>query len=293
MPTELPVVLITGASTGIGLALLRRLRTLPYRVVATAREASLTRFTDAGFVDDDRLLIRPLDVTNAGQREALVAELTRTWRGIDVLVNNAGISYRAVVEEMGEAEELKQLQVNYLGPMALIRLVLPTMRAKRTGRIMNISSVGGMMAMPTMAAYCASKFALEGASEALWYELRPWGIRVSIVEPGFVHSGAFKRVYYAARSAQGRGTPPYQIYYAAMTPFIARLMRWSWTTPDRVARTIVRTLRRSDPPLRVPATIDATLFFWLRRLLPRWLYHRVLYAGLPGARWWVRSRGVS
>jgi NAD(P)-dependent dehydrogenase (short-subunit alcohol dehydrogenase family) len=93
-------------------------------------------------------------------RQAIVAEAEWDWGGIDVLINNAGVSYRAVVEHVDDRERLSQMDVNFRSPMELIRLLLPGMRAKRSGRIISVSSVGGMMAMPTMAAYSASKFAL-------------------------------------------------------------------------------------------------------------------------------------
>ena len=186
-------VLITGASTGIGLAIARALTHTQYRVILTARERSLPRFEAHAIGPSQHVRIRALDVTQPEQREALVAEAERDWGGIDILINNAGLSYRAVVEHVEEHERLEQMNVNFRSPMELIRLVLPGMRVKRGGRIITVSSVGGMMAMPTMAAYSASKFALEGAHEALWYEVRPWGIRVSLVQPGFVDSDGFHR----------------------------------------------------------------------------------------------------
>lgn len=289
-PARRPVVLVTGASTGVGLCLVRRLQRTFYRVVATAREASLPRFAQAGIIEGPITMLLPLDVTNQEQRGRVIREVQQRWGGVDVLVNNAAISYRAVVEHMTYTEEQHQLATNYLAPMALVRLVLPWMRAQRAGRIINVSSVGGMMAMPTMASYSASKFALEGASEALWYELRPWNIQISVVEPGFIHSKAFEHVTYAVQAQACEVTHgPYCDYYDAMAPFIARLMRWSWSDADDVARVIVRTMERQHPPLRVPATLDAHLFFWMRRLLPRRLYHRLLYWGLPGASRWGRQ----
>lgn len=191
-----PVVLVTGASVGIGLALVHALRkTRRYRVVATARAASLDRLRAAGIDEDECTLLRPLDVTSQEQCRRTIEEVAVHWQGVDILINNAGISYRAVVEHLCEEDLFKQLAVNFIGPMQLIRLVLPYMRSQREGRIINVSSVGGMMAMPTMGAYSASKFALEGASEALWYEVRPWNIKVTLVQPGFVRSDSFERVY--------------------------------------------------------------------------------------------------
>jgi short-subunit dehydrogenase len=174
---EARTVLVTGASTGLGLALARRLlEVTPCRLVLTARESSMKRFAPAGIVEGPRVHLRALDVTSAEQRKRVVEEAADCWGGVDVLVNNAGVMYRSVLEHVSDAERLEQMDVNYQAPMALIRLVLPHMRAQRAGRILNVSSVGGMMAMPTMAIYSASKFALEGATEALYYEVKPWNI---------------------------------------------------------------------------------------------------------------------
>ena len=281
-------VLITGASTGIGLAIARAFCETEYRVVLTARPSSLARFDAHAVTESDRVRIRPLDVTDAEQREALVAEAERDWGGIDVLINNAGVSYRAVVEHVVEAERLAQMDVNFRSPMEMIRLVLPGMREKRAGRIITISSVGGMMAMPTMAAYSASKFALEGAHEALWYEVRPWGVRVSLVQPGFVHSDGFQKVRYTERSDRSEHelAEPYHEHYVNMSPFIGRLMRMSPATPESVAKVVIRTIGRRRPPLRVPATLDARIFALIRRVVPRSAYHWLLYRMLPNVDTW-------
>jgi short-subunit dehydrogenase len=156
----------------------------------------------------------------------------------------------------------------------------------------NVSSVGGMMAMPTMGLYSASKFALEGASEALWYEMRPWGVHVTLVQPGFIRSESFQNVRLSrdAEAMRSIDDNPYGAVYDSMTPFIETLMNWAIATPDTVARCIVRTLERSNPPLRVSATMDARIFYMLRRLLPRRLYHAVLYRCLPNVgRWGPRD----
>jgi len=283
-----PVVAVTGAASGIGLALVRKLRGSGYRTVATARAPSLHRLAREGFADANDFRLLPLDVTEDRQRRRLVKQVEKEWGGIDILINNAGIAFRGVVEHMSEEEELLQQATNYLGPMALCRLVLPHMRRQRWGRILNVSSVGGMMAMPTMAVYSASKWALEGAHEALWYEVRPWGIHVSLVQPGFVRSSGFKRVRHTIDSDRSEHDEDdaYHAHYAHMAPFIAKLMARSKATPDSIARKILRTMRRRDPPLRVPATADAWFFTALRRYLPRRLYHWILERGLPGIDEW-------
>jgi hypothetical protein len=282
------VVLVTGASTGLGLALARRLLATNHRLLLTARPASMERFAGEGIAGSDRVWLRPLDVTHDDQRRRVIAEANERWDGVDVLINNAGVAYRCVVEHFTQRDDIQELKVNFVGPMALAQLVLPGMRGKRAGRIINISSVSGMMAMPTMALYSASKFALEGASEALWYEARPWNIRVSLVQPGFIRSEGFRRTRYTSHSARAMKNPedPYHAHYREMDRFITRLMERAAATPEQVAARIVRLMRHPNPPLRVPVTLDAYIFRFLRRLVPRRIYHAILYASLPGVRAW-------
>jgi NAD(P)-dependent dehydrogenase (short-subunit alcohol dehydrogenase family) len=282
-------VLVTGASTGLGLALGRRLlAATPHRIVLTARDASMYRFAEEGIVESERLWLRPLDVTMDGNRRRLIEEIDDRWGGVDVLINNAGVAYRSVLEHVTEAEFIDQMEVNYVGPVELARLVLPSMRRKRAGRIINVSSVSGMMAMPTMAIYSASKFALEGATESLYYEVKPWGIRVTLIQPGFVHSGSFEntRLTEASERSVGDLDEAYHRHYEHMAPFISRLMNWARATPESIAKRIVTVMHRRYPPLRVPVTFDARLFGWIRRWMPRPLYHWILYRALPGVRTW-------
>lgn len=286
-PQSLRIV-ITGASTGLGLAVARRLLPTGHRLILTARESSLPRLADAGIHEGFRVRLVPLDVTVKEQRIAAIERAHEAFGGVDVLINNAGIAYRSVAEHITTRDLLTQMDVNFRSPMELIRLVLPHMRWQRFGRILNVSSVGGMMAMPTMSAYSASKWALEGMSEALYYEVRPWNIHVSLIQPGFINSEGFEKVRFTGLSQAGRSisTDPYHRHYASMAGFIAKVMRSVPATPDSVARTIIRTMERKRPPLRVPATVDAHVFAVLRRLLPRKLYHAVLYKSLPGVSAW-------
>lgn len=296
-----PLVLITGASTGVGLALARRLLAARsdgrhYRLVLTARESSLERIEE--LADDAQgVHLRRLDVTDDAQRRAVVKEC-RSWGGVDVLVNNAGVAYRSVIEHVQDDERHAQMAVNFQAPMELARLVLPGMRAKRAGRIINVSSVGGMMAMPTMGAYSASKFALEGATESLWYEVRPWNIAVTLIEPGFLRSDGFTHTVFTRRSRRSmdRLDAAYHQHYEHMGAFIEKLMRRALATPDSVARKIHRVIESRRPPLRVQATLDAHFFSLLRRVLPRGLYHELLYRMLPGVEVWgepVSTREVT
>lgn len=278
------VVLITGASTGLGLALTNELCSSgKFHVIATARRSSLGRFKDAGVCESEDLWIRPLDVLLKSERDALIAEANEKLGGIDVLINNAGYCLRSVVEQVNETERLQQIDTNFRAPMALIRGVLPQMRKKRSGHIINVSSVSGMMALPTMSIYSASKFALEGATEALWYEVRPWNIKVCLIQPGFINSDSFKNVKLTRESQKSirDKNNPYYYHYTSMAPFIAKMMKLSPSTPEKIAKKIRKIIDSNSPPLRVPVTPDACFFGLIRKLLPRAIYHALMYYSLP------------
>lgn len=285
-----PVVLVTGCSSGIGYATAKMLYSCDeYRVVATTRESKIEHLRQE-LPETDRFIVRAMDVTVEEDRARVIKSVEKHWGGIDVLINNAGISYRAVIEHMTDKDEELQMATNYFGPMGLIRLCLPHMRNTGRGKIINISSVAGMLAMPTMSSYSASKFALEGASESLWYEMRPFGVRICLVQPGFIHSPSFQNVYHTPLSDPALNWKgPYSDFYANMTPFVAKMMNMSLTTPEKVARQILKAIKAENPPLWIPATLDATVFYYIRRLLPRRVLLPFLYWCLPGARNWAKE----
>lgn len=285
-----PVVLVTGCSSGIGLALAKLLHEHEeYRVIATAREKSLEKVRKF-FLDSDRFIVRALDVTDEADRLRLFNEIQRLWGGVDILINNAGISYRSVIEHMTEKDEELQMATNYFGPMGMIRLALPHMRETGRGKIINISSVSGMLAMPTMASYSASKYALEGASESLWYETRPFGVSITLVQPGFIHSNSFQNVYHTEQSDPSRNWKgPYSDFYQNMTPFVERMMNMSLTTPEKISKQVLKVMKTENPPLWMPATLDAIMFYYIRRLLPRRILLPLLYWFLPNAKSWSKD----
>lgn len=293
---EKSVVLITGASTGIGLALCKLLhRHHQYRIVATARTSSLQRFAAAGLHDDKHLMLYALDVTNPEQQAACIQATEERFGSVDILINNAGVCHRAVFEHLDDHYLEELMRVNFWAPLQLTRLVIPAMRHKRNGSIINVSSVGGMMAMPTMGAYSASKFALEGASEALWYEMRPWNVKVSLIEPGFIHSKAFQNTSFSDQAIDAQLDPynPYFKYYYYLNKLIAKGMRLAPATPETVAQRIYQVMNTTDPHFRIPATIDAWIFRLLRQILPRGLYHRMLYANIPHVKEFINDSASS
>lgn len=285
-----PVILVTGCGSGVGRSLIELLyQKTQYRVVATARPDSLAGLHQK-FPENERFWIRALDVRVGFQREKLISEIESKWGAVNILINNAGVSYRSVVEHMSEEDEFLQMSTNYLGPVGLIRQVLPRMRELGRGKIINVSSVSGMLAMPTMSSYSASKYALEGMSEALWYELKPLGVNVCLIQPGFIRSNSFKNVYYSKKSKMALDKQEaYSDYYENMAPFVEKLMSSSLTTPEKIAHTILKAIQTQNPPLWIPATLDAWLFYYIRRMLPRRLLLPILFMALPGAKNWAKD----
>ena len=278
------VILITGTSHGLGLALAKLLAIKTnYRLVLTSRAESLPKLREH-IEESSRIIIRPLDMLKPSEFDSLIKEVDSLWGGVDILINNAAVSYRAVLEHVEDLDEKMQMQTNYFAPRELTRLVLPKMKEKGEGKIINISSVGGMMAMPTMSSYSASKFALEGMSESLWYELKPFNISVTLIQLGFVNSDSFKRVILPPKSQNLDKEDIYGIYYEEMSKFISRMMSISRSTPESIALKILKhAINKTAPPLRISGTIDAIFFAILRRFLPRRLYHNLLYYSLPSS----------
>jgi NAD(P)-dependent dehydrogenase (short-subunit alcohol dehydrogenase family) len=174
--------LITGCSTGLGRALAEAVIGAGHNAVVTARDTA--RVADLADDATDRVLTLPLDVTQPGQVTSTVRQAEEKFGGIDVLVNNAGYGYRAAVEEGDEPDVRKLFETHFFGAVAMIKAVLPGMRARRSGAIVNISTIGVQIMPMGSGYYAASKAALEAMSGALHAELKPLGISVTVVEPG-------------------------------------------------------------------------------------------------------------
>ena len=186
-----PVWLITGCSTGFGRELAKHVIERGYRTVVTARNPDEVK----DLASKGEVLALKLDVTDQGQIDAAIKATEEKFGRIDVLVNNAGIGYFAAVEESEEDQIRRMFEINVFGLSRMIHAVLPGMRERRKGFIVNLSSIGGLRSFPSVGYYNATKFAVEGLSEALWQEVEPLGIKVMLVEPsGF-------RTDWAGRSA--------------------------------------------------------------------------------------------
>ncbi|MEJ7911999.1 MAG: oxidoreductase [Chitinophagaceae bacterium] len=180
--TNVPVWFITGCSTGFGRELAKLILSRGWRAVITARNVEQVKDLAVGF--ENTALLLPLDVTKKEQVAAAVAQAQETFGSIDVLVNNAGYGYFTSVEE-GEEEKIRaQFETNFFGLVNMIQAVLPGMRKQRSGNVINFSSIGGLVGFTATGFYHATKFAVEGLSEALSKEVDPLGIKVLVVEPG-------------------------------------------------------------------------------------------------------------
>ena len=178
----MPTWLITGCSTGLGRHLAQAVLARGYNAVVTARDAA--KVQDLVDAYPDTALALALDVTEDTQVTNTVQRAEERFGGVDVLVNNAGYGYRAAVEEGEEPEVAKLFATNFFGPVAMIKAVLPGMRARRDGAIVNLSSIGARISPPGSGYYSAAKAALEAMSASLRKELEPLGITVTVVEPG-------------------------------------------------------------------------------------------------------------
>jgi NAD(P)-dependent dehydrogenase (short-subunit alcohol dehydrogenase family) len=267
MPANPRVVLITGASSGIGAACAARLAADGQRVFGTTR--ALAPATPAG------IEWLTLDVRDDASVANAVRQAIDAAGRIDVLVNNAGFGIAGAVEDTTPEDLLRQLDTNLLGPLRLLRAVVPHMRERGRGRIVQVSSLAGRIGVPFQGAYSASKFALEGLSESLALELRPHGIDVVLVQPGDVRSG-----FGAARrwTDEARANPVHRERAARAVAAMEHAER-TGPPPERVAALVARIVAARRPRLRyVCATPLERSALVLQRLLPGRVFGAIVRA---------------
>ncbi len=245
-----PVWFITGASSGFGRAFSEYALEQGYRVVAAARNAQ--KLAELAKLDPERILALPLDVTDPVQIRHTVDQTLARFGRVDVLINNAGYGIVGAVEETPESELRQQLETNFFGAVAVTRAFLPTFRAQRSGAIVNISSLGGQLSVAGFGAYSASKFALEGLSEALAQEMKPFGVKVLIVEPG-----AFRTDFAGAALKQMPEIEAYREAVGGTRSFAHGMHQTQEGDPRKAAAAIVKALASSETPLRLPLGADA------------------------------------
>ncbi|ACP21942.1 putative short-chain dehydrogenase protein (plasmid) [Sinorhizobium fredii NGR234] len=242
---------ITGASRGFGALMTKEALAAGDAVVATARNSSTVV---EQFGDNPNLLAVALDVTNEAQAKDAAAKAIERFGRIDILVNNAGYGLLGAVEEATAEEVEKLYATNVFGLLKVTRAVLPYMRRQRAGHVLNFSSVGGYFGYPGWGVYGSTKFAVEGLSESLAAELKPFGIKVTIVEPGF-----FRTDFLAdnSLSVSAAAIPDYVGTPAGdMRTFAAQANRSQPGNPVKLAAGIATLVNAANPPLRMPFGSD-------------------------------------
>jgi short-subunit dehydrogenase len=255
MTTTKPVALVTGAATGIGKAAALALADAGYEVIGTSRKTS----EPAAY---DKVTLISLDVANDDSVAAAVAQVIARFGRIDVLVNNAGVGSTGAAEDSSVTQDQDAFNVNVFGTIRMIKAVLPHMRAQRSGRIVNVSSVVGFIPLPYMAIYAASKHAIEGYSWSLDHEVREFGVRVLLVEPPWTKTG------FDANSIQP--DKPLRVYDErrnAAQQVIADGVE-KGEDPATVAKAILAAATDKKPKLRYPAGSRAAMVSKLRRFMP-------------------------
>ncbi len=263
-------ILITGCSSGFGRELVSVFLEKGWTVIATMRRANERQslFQSEQTKYGNRLRIISLDVTNAGDRAVTAALIQTHCQGkLDCLVNNAGYGLFGAMEDLSEAQIRAIMDVNFFGLLLLTKDLLPALRKAR-GRVINISSVLGYLGMPLSSLYCASKFAVEGLSEALYHELQPHGVQVAIVEPGRF------RTDFGHKQVWGEGCfdadSPYAAQTAAYHELRNKMVTGQGNPVTPVIKAIARLAEMKTMPLRVRCGTDAKQVYALKRLLPAW-----------------------
>lgn len=270
-------VLITGCSSGIGRATAERLAGAGWTVYATAR-----RLESIADLEAQGCRLLALDVTDEDSMRAAVATVEQAEGGVGVLVNNAGYSQGGAVEEVPLEEVRRQFETNVFGLVRMAQLVLPGMRARRSGRIVNVGSMGGKLTFPGAGFYHATKYAVEALSDALRFEVQGFGIRVSLIEPGLIRTQFAET---AVSTVDGAGDGAYARFNRAVAATtvgayegpLARL----GGGPETVAKTIARALDATSPKARYPVTPSARLIMAQRRLMPDRIWDRFLTTQYP------------
>jgi NAD(P)-dependent dehydrogenase (short-subunit alcohol dehydrogenase family) len=271
-------IVISGASSGIGRACALHLDKLGFDVFAGVRkEADGERLREEA---SGRLVPLPLDVTDQASIEAAADKVAGSVgdRGLAGLVNNAGITVSAPLEFVPIDELRKQLEVNVIGQVAVTQAYLSMLRKAR-GRVVNVSSIGGRVALPFLGPYAASKFAIEGLSDSLRRELRPWGIEVSVIEPGSVATPIWEKGVAAADALIERFPPEAQALYGKAVASMRKAAAEAGNRglpPEQVARTVEHALTARRPKTRYLVGRDAKMRARIARIVPDRAFDRLI-----------------
>jgi len=260
-------VLITGATDGLGRALALLLAQRGYHVFAAGRSPEKLAQLDA-FAREKNVPLGSitLDVCSDESVERAVSQVLGKAGHLDVLVNNAGVNYTAAVEDLSMQDWRAQFETNFFGVLRVTRAILPHMRERRSGRILMMSSLSGLVTPPTQGAYSSSKHALEGLSNALRMELYPFGIDVVLIEPGYIITGIQKAAAELSKPYMQKAGP-YAPLYARFLTSVNDTRAKSTTTPEDCARVMLHAIETPNPKPRYGVTSLSPFVKWCKRLL--------------------------
>jgi len=269
------VAVITGSSSGFGLLTTIELASRGYRVVATMRDLGRrAKLDEAAARFRERIDVRCLDISRTDSVAGVIEGIVSDYGRVDVLINNAGFAMAGFAEDIALPELRDQFETNFFGHVAVTKAILPTMRAQKSGHVIMVSSISGRTAQPTISSYSASKFALEGWSEALRIEVQSIGIKVVLVEPG-----AYDTDIWTRNSKIGRRM------FEGTSPNADRARKFrdhvqsggiKKRDPQEVVRLIARVVEDPNPKLRYVAGTDAHLQLWLKTLAPWNWYEKIV-----------------
>ncbi|HEX6467099.1 MAG TPA: SDR family oxidoreductase [Terriglobales bacterium] len=274
------VAVVTGSSSGIGMLTTIELARAGFQVIATMRDPTRRSRLDQALASESgfpglggKIEVRRLDVTEFDSLPGVVHAILRDHGRIDLLVNNAGFALAGFAEDMTLEELRKQFETNFFGHVAMTKAVLPAMRAQRSGHVIMVSSILGQLGQPVLSSYSASKFALEGWTEAVRVEMASLGVKLALVEPGAFETDIWTRNVMVCAGA-----------LSPQSPNLARSKRYVEVVKTRtakrdaldVARLITRIAQDPNPRLRYRIGNDANAGYWLRAMLPWKIWEKMM-----------------
>ena len=272
------VILITGCSSGFGLLMAARFAEYGEYVVATMRDVEKQASLQNEVKERDaKVDVQYLDVTKSESIKEVMDYIAREYGYIDVLINNAGYGISGTFEDLTDEEFRAQMETNFFGALNVTRVAIPFMRNRPNARIINISSISGFTSSPCFGAYDASKFALEGWSESLRYELMLFGIDVCLIQPGSYRTKIF---YENRKDAANFRNPdsPYAELNKYLDDMVAKRLEDNHKDPEEIADLAEKLVYRSNPPFRSIPDLESKILAFLRWILPFRVYSAILAA---------------
>jgi len=269
------VALVTGSSSGMGFATAITMARAGIHTYASMRNLKKSKtITELASAEKLSLQVVQLDVNDKKSIKEIITKIVTEKERIDVLVNNAGYGLFGSLEDVSIEEMKAQFETNFFGVIRVTQLVLPIMRKQKSGTIVNVSSVGGRIALPILSAYQSTKFALEGLSESMSYELEPFGIKVVIIEPGAIRTNIMNSSIWAKKAQDPKS--PYFSQLQRIKDHFKSMMENESSPPDEVAKVILEAITSENPQLRYTVGQDAATLIQARVNMPETQFKKMI-----------------